>query len=242
MNVHPAYEKSLGSMNASLNMEGFLKEQKNLVLLSSSWNGVTLSVLIDPMTHIVKKALHKDGSSSYIRKLMELFCKQIIELPIQEAADHACIIIEDNLRDRSVCVPVPGIVTPENADPIFRYPLKLIREIFKEYCVEKNYKPTINFFDRQFSEGWLSLSSADRLKRVKCLLDKFLLETQSDEQLEVVEIEKDVKLIIRSLNRSDNMDFAQLLINFENVLKKELEESLYVELEEVKDLNSIRRI
>ena len=62
------------------------------------------------------------------------------------------------------------------------------------------------------------------------------------DQLEVFEIEKDVKLIIRAVNRSDKAVVSKLLMDFEKILKKELEENLYVEFEEVKDLNSLRRI
>lgn len=242
MNLHPAYEKSLSDINQPLIMEGFLKKEGDLTFLSSSWNGVTLSVLIDPIYHIVKKALYKDINSVHIKILMELFCLEIIDLPIQEAADHTCINLEYKLRDNSICGPVQGIITPENADPIFRYPLNLIRKIFKEYCEENTYKPPINFFDRQLSEGWLSLSGADRLKRAKCLLKNFLLQTKIADELDVYEIEKDVKLIIRAVNRSDNTDLSKVLMDFENVLKQELEQNLYVEFEEVKDLNSLRRI
>ncbi len=242
MNIHPVYEKSLSDINQPLTMEGFLKEQSDLTFLLSSWNGVTLSVLIDPISHTVKEALYKDGNSAHIKILMELFCMEIIDLPIQEAADHACINLEYKLRDHSICGPVQGIITPENADPIFRYPLMLIRKIFKKYCEESTYNPPINFFDRQLSEGWLSLSGADRLKKAKCLLKNFLLETKVVDELDVYEIEKDVKLIIRAVNRSDNTDLSKVLMDFENVLKKELEQNLYVEFEEIKDLNSLRRI
>ena len=51
-----------------------------------------------------------------------------------------------------------------------------------------------------------------------------------------------MKLIIRAVNRSDNTDLSKVLMDFENVLKQELEQNLYVEFEEVKDLNSLRRI
>tara|TARA_Y100000994_G_C15661059_1_gene429520 strand:- start:502 stop:1233 length:732 start_codon:yes stop_codon:yes gene_type:complete len=242
MNIHPAYEKTLSDLNIPLIMEGFLEKENDLVLLSSSWDELTLSVLIDPMSHIIKKALYRDGNSIHLKILMELFCKEIIDLPLQEAAEHTCINLEYKLRDHSLYRPVPGIITPENADPIFEYPLKLIRKVFKSYCEEYTYTPPINFFDRQLSEGWLSLSGSNRIKRARDLLKKFLSELQIEDQLEVFEIEKDVKLIIRAVNRSDKADVSKLLMDFEKILKKELEENLYVEFEEVKDLNSLRRI
>ena len=54
MNIHPAYEKTLSDLNIPLIMEGFLEKENDLVLLSSSWDELTLSVLIDPMSHIIK--------------------------------------------------------------------------------------------------------------------------------------------------------------------------------------------
>tara|TARA_Y100000814_G_scaffold281063_2_gene244903 strand:- start:1178 stop:1909 length:732 start_codon:yes stop_codon:yes gene_type:complete len=242
MNIHPAYRKLLSDLNMPLTMEGFLQEQNSLIFLSSSWNGVTLSVLIEPDSHFIKKALYLDENSIHIKILMEYFCKEIINLPVQEAADHTCINLEYKLRDHSVYAPVPGIVTPENADPIFRYPQTLIRKIFKLYREEQMYSPTINFFDRQLSEGWLSLSGADRLKKTRGLLKNFLSQAKIEDKLEVFEIDKDVKLIIRAVKRFEKTDLSKILMDFEKILKQELDENLYVEFEEVKDLNSLRRI
>jgi len=242
MNINPAYRKLLSDLNMPLTMEGFLQEQNSLIFLSSSWNGVTLSVLIEPDSHIIKKALYLDENSIHIKILMEYFCKEIINLPVQEAADHTCINLEYKLRDQTVYAPVPGIVTPENADPIFRYPQTLIRKIFKLYREEQMYSPTINFFDRQLSEGWLSLSGADRLKKTRGLLKNFLSQAKIEDKLEVFEIDKDVKLIIRAVKRFEKTDLSKILMDFEKILKQELDENLYVEFEEVKDLNSLRRI
>ena len=58
MNINPAYRKLLSDLNMPLTMEGFLQEHNSLIFLSSSWNGVTLSVLIEPHSHIIKKALY----------------------------------------------------------------------------------------------------------------------------------------------------------------------------------------
>ena len=45
------------------------------------------------------------------------------------------------------------------------------------------YSPTINFFDRQLSEGWLSLSGADRLKKTRGLIKKFLSQPKNEEKI-----------------------------------------------------------
>jgi len=72
MNIHPAYEKTLSDLNIPLIMEGFLEKENDLVLLSSSWDELTLSVLIDPMSHIIKKALYRDGNSIHLKILIFL--------------------------------------------------------------------------------------------------------------------------------------------------------------------------
>ena len=63
-----------------------------------------------------------------------------------------------------------------------------------------------------------------------------------EDKLEVFEIDKDVKLIIRAVKRFEKTDLSKILMDFEKILKQELDENLYVEFEEVKDMNSLRRI
>lgn len=69
------------------------------------------------------------GASGEWRLLLEAFCALMDGLPLGEVRDHGVLRLEHALRDPKEAPPVPGLVTPHNADPLLRRLWELVARI-----------------------------------------------------------------------------------------------------------------
>ena len=118
----------------------------------------------------IVSATHEGVVDPTEREVFEAFCQVLDGLPIQEAADHAGHHVMTRLRDPACSRPVPGIVTPWNADPLFRRPMRLIRRIRDDHAARQPAASVENFWNPTISKDWLRLAEAEQVARVEEIL------------------------------------------------------------------------
>lgn len=150
---------------------------------------VALEALVDPDTHRILRLHHHrvrtrggvfEPHPPHERAPLNALCDVSLGRSVQDVSEHAAIRMENALRDRADHRPVEGVVQPENADPLFEGPLKLVRQLLKNYRDETGYKITMNFEEgpvRQASSGWDTRTASERMQRVRAALPAVCPET-----------------------------------------------------------------
>ena len=177
------------------------------------------------------------------QEVFDAFCAVIDGLPIQEAADHAGHHVMARLQDPAGPRPVPGITTPWNADPLYRRPLRLIRQIRDDWAAHQPEASTENFWNPTISKDWLTLDEAGQLARIDQVLDAFRAERGlASDDLVAVGVETNIRVLLAF---SDAVSYAlkpALLMDAERRLRAATGVRLEVFAEEMADGNRIRRL
>ena len=191
----------------------------------------------------VVKAAHEDVIDPAEREVFDAFCRVLEGLPIQEAADHAGHHVMAAQHAPGQARPVPGIVTPWNADPRFHRPMRMIRRIRADYAARRPSASVENFWNPTISKDWLRLDEAKQLACVDEILSAFLAERGLvSGNLVAVGIENNIRILLAF---SEEVGYAQkpaLLMDFERKLRTATGDRLEVFAEEMADGNRIRRL
>jgi hypothetical protein len=188
-------------------------------------------------------ATHEGVADPAEARVFDAFCEVLNGLPIQEAADHAGHHVMARLERPDGAPPVPGIVTPWNADPLYRRPMSLIRRIRADHAAGRPSAGTENFWNPAISKDWLRLDEADQLTRVDEVLNDFLAERGlAPGSLVAVGVEHNIRVLLAF---SDSVGYQlkpALLMAFERELRARSGDRLEVFAEEMADGNRIRRL
>jgi hypothetical protein len=122
--MHRCYQAALKAYEGRALHRGFPREAP---WIESSEAGARLGVRLGSNETILEARY--DGTPGELGQLLEAFCESIVGLPLSEARDHGVLRLEYRLRDRAEAPPVPGLVTPENADPLFAALHRLARAL-----------------------------------------------------------------------------------------------------------------
>jgi len=199
--------------------------------------------LVDPTDHIIQTASHQGAANPRLAALLDRLCAVITGLPIQEASDHGVIRLEKDLRAPGSSPPVPGVISPEAADPAFELPLRLIRRSLALYREKTGYGETASNYDPGPSAEWLALPEADRRQRIAAALTAAETETgQASGDVTITAIEYDVRVVVRFKDGLANGDKQHHIMKIEKILKNTVDRRLEVYQEELKDSNVIRRL
>ena len=241
-NLNPIYHKNVEKVCESIKYEKSIIPKKGMVLITSSDQAGSLEVLVDS-NHIISQASHQGCSSIPQKGVLDEFCRIITGLPLLEAADHGVILLEDQLRDHSFDRPVPGIVLPKNADPIFKLPLLLIREVLSQHRKATKFDSNINFYLHESSTEWTQLSNNDRFDK----LNKFLVEfcerfPFQTKDIEFVKISKNGKVIMTMNENIDRKEKPRYILQLEMAIQEKIEPTLRLYLQEKKDDSTLRRL
>jgi len=236
--VHPVYKEGLRKASLLRSHEGELSLESGIEPLRATSGDVLLAVQIEPSNHTVLKARYLGASSDIQKGLLEVLCRIMEGKPILECSDHAVIYLEHELRDHSQFPPVPGVVTPENADPIFSQATHLVRSLMAEYRQRTGFASTVNFYDPPSSGSWRALSQDERIRRVQNALDGH----PAGQGLEVVSLEGLKRVVIKFNGESDSGVKQSRLIELENFIKNTIDPVLQVYILPMVDKNKIRRI
>jgi hypothetical protein len=158
--------------------------------------------------------------------------------PILECADHGMIYVERQLRDTSQPAPVPGIVTPENADPIFSSLTLLVRELFACYRRRIGFNSTANSYDLPPTIEWLALPEDKKVEKVQAAIGRHPLGLG----IEVVRTEGSKRVSVMFQHALGPNSTASRLMQLEAYIQSEVEPTLELETEPRADANKIRRI
>jgi len=177
------------------------------------------------------------------RKVFDAFCRVLPGLPIQEAADHAGHHVMVRLRGTDDRPPVPGIVTPWNADPMYSRPMRLIRRIRADDAARRPEASFENFWNPMISKDWLRLDEAGQLAQVDRILGDFLAERGlATGNMLAVGIENNIRVLIAFSQDVDYQRKPALLMDIERKLRAATGDRLEVFAEEMADSNRIRRL
>jgi hypothetical protein len=202
----------------------------------------TLSCSINSKSHTIELANFSGSGTQAEYQALNQLCSKIEKRPIQEASDHACIELENDLRDVLAPGSVKGIVTPQNATPFLKTPLNLIRSTYRQYRDKTGYSPKWNFWYKSATESWKDQSLENRkatvynvfesMKHPVVTKEKFRVESATDKGQITVDLDSDL---------SDEVT-PSFLMALESKLQDELHFEAEVLLDETKDKNSKRRL
>lgn len=230
--IHPTYQRELSEAMHDLRHLGRLSTEDDVYF--ASVDGVTLACYIKD--GLVKEAKHWGAKGAFL-PLIDRLCDIILDSPLQEAAEHGTIRLERVLRNLNVPPPVQGLVTPDNADPVFLLPKRLIRDVYQQWRSIHATEEGWNDFDRPLSVRWQRLSDEEKIAQINSALPPILSELKIPySDVAVLEIRGQRLFFARN-------DFAKLsrsgadLMAIERELKKRIEPGLDVVLEGLEDKN-----
>jgi hypothetical protein len=236
--VHTVYKERLKKKSQMCPHEGALSPDYGLELVQTSRENATLMALVEPSQHSVKKAAFHGARSGDERAVLDLLCQFMEGKPILECADHGMIYVERQLRDTSQPAPVPGIVTPENADPIFSSLTLLVRELFACYRRRIGFNSTANSYDLPPTIEWLALPEDKKVEKVQAAIGRHPLGLG----IEVVRTEGSKRVSVMFQHALGPNSTASRLMQLEAYIQSEVEPTLELETEPRADANKIRRI
>lgn len=241
--VRPHYRERLKTMAATVTHEQHVEEQQGKVFVEATTDHGVLRAIVSPGNHTIEQAAFEGGFSLPQRGMMEGLCRIIEGKPIQECAEHALLSLEYLLRDPHRPLPVAGIVMPENADPLFAVPQKLVRGLFNAYKEKIGYAPGWNFFHPAASEVWRRLTADEKLRTLKGIAVEFCKEQQMAETaVEVLSCDRMVRVTVRLQEGFASTSKQGILMRLEKAFKGLAEKTIEVYTEELKDKNTIRRL
>jgi hypothetical protein len=243
LTIHTVYQDRLAKALVSPSHAAVLAPETGLILVEATSEDVTLAVLVDPATHIVRRVAYRGTLTRVHRGMLEVLCDIMIDRPMLECSDHAVICLEHEMRDPSRPRPVPGIITPGNADPAFRLPHTLVRDLAQAYWHAAGTSGGENFFDPPAAPAWRALTREERLEKVQRALIDICTDLQlSDAAIASVTVGGDNRVFLDLTVEMPNAVKGALLMTIEALLRVRVESQLHVYTVEQKDRNKIRRL
>ncbi|MGH7661640.1 MAG: hypothetical protein ACRENA_12105 [Vulcanimicrobiaceae bacterium] len=239
--VGAPYREAIRNAAGRVSHEGEPQVPHGTTRHAASLDGMTLIIAVNER-HVIVAAGHTGAVTRPDRAVLDAMCGILAGLPVQEAADHAALRLERALRADGER-PVPGIVLPENADPAFVRPSRLVREVAAAYAAFSGYAPGRNTFTPRPSDEWLALPRDDKMRRLGEAIDEA---TESlglrPGDLTVMDIEHHIRA---TLAFAENVDVAvkpRAIMTLERKLRGSLEPALQLFSIELKDANKLRRL
>jgi hypothetical protein len=237
--VHPCYQKSLETASKQISNEGEFSdtEKSGFQYVSSTIDGMTLHILVDEKG-IVHKAKHSNAKDCN-RIVLDKLCEVLVNRPLQEGSEHGVLRLEFLMRSKSVTPPVLGLVTPTNADPIFKTPLALVRACYSTLLKEKRISEIWNNWEDPTSVDWVNLSDEAKIQAVQmALLESSRTNQLPYNDLDVLLIKHNTRVVLMRKSYSGSFIFGKHLMLLEKELKARLNPSLELVLESLEDKNN----
>ena len=242
LKLKPIYRKKIQKISQYIAYENSLETKQGMKLITCTEEEESLTVLVDS-DHLIREAAHQ-GSKSIVHKgVLDELCRIIIGLPVLEVGDHGIILLENSIRDDSFKRPVTGVVLPHNADPIFRLPLLLTREILSQYRKAMKFNTTVNFYIAPAKIEWTQLSNDEQIYKLNNSLieicEQFPFKASD---IEVVKTNKTGKVVLKMSDNIDKKKVPEHLMHLEKAIQEKVEQTLRLYFEERKDDSTLRRL
>lgn len=235
--IGPLYAGAVAALAAAAKPAPAPTPATNHVLVTASCEGLRLQAVVSA-DHTVS-GLYYDGARTPVASgLAEAMCQMLVGLPILEIANHGAIRVEYQLRGDGVPPPVPGIAIPEASDPAFAVVDHLNRQLLADYRAKTGYSVWRNLFDAPPGPVWMKASEPERCQM---LLDAFSKDGVPPQEVSIIAIEYDVRVVI-SLDGERARNPAVHMLKLERSIKRHVDSRLELFLAEAKDHNKLRRL
>jgi hypothetical protein len=239
--VGAAYRDAIRAAAGSILHEGALDLPYGTTAFEASRDGVILDVAVDER-HGIAAAAHRGTTTRVDRAIMERLCTILTGLTMQEAHDHAAIRLEYALRNPDVRRPVAGVVAPENADPAFARPVRLIHDLVSRYAATTGFRLGDNRYTARAGAAWIALDRDGRLAALNAAADEASPQLGLvPGQIHIVDLETPIKAIVAFRDDVDVKVKPRVLMQLERHLHA-IEPTLQLFSVELKDANKIRRL
>lgn len=223
-----------------------LAETERLTHEDASLRGGKVSIAIDD-AGLIRAARHGGVQPETRRRLVELMCREIEGRTVQDASDHAGVLVVHRLRTRGGTRPAAGILLPANAGSEVPAALELVRAACREHQARSGSERKANFFELGPSAAWRGLPAPDKLRRVTQATQEFCAAQGTGALATPVRVDKDIHgHEIRVIVQVDGVSAAEgvplFLRRLERYLKQNVEQALQVYLEPLKDQSVLRRL
>ncbi len=185
---------------------------------------------------VVRGAAHA-GGGRWSQAAHEAFCRAVIGLPVEEALAHGVHRAMHRLLDPDAGRPVPGVMTPRNASPVFAALADAVGHFTRASALDDST------YAAAPSEAWRALSYDEKLARVRAALrvacDACGI---APEQVEAVSLQGDVRV---QIDFADDVPVSRrraVAMPLEAELQARVEPALRIEREARRDLSPLRRL
>ena len=213
---------------------------------AAAGNG-TVSLEVDD-GGFIRAARHHGVQPAVRRALLELMCREVEGRTVQDASDHAAVLVIHRLRQRADSRPAPGILLPANAGTEVVAALEMLRGACRKYQEKSGLERQANFFELGPSPAWQALPAPEKVRKVAEAIGAFCrAEGKAPTAARLDHVEKDIygheiRVIIQMDATAEREGVPFFLRRLERFLKGNLEKALQVYLEPVKDKNVLRRL
>jgi hypothetical protein len=226
--VHPAYRAALREAQKSPRhaFTGHQPAAPGEIWRSAHLEGAGLHLRVNSEA-MVTAALHE--SKGTLRPMLDRLAALLVGRPLQEGVEHGVIRLERSLRDPQAAPPVKGVVTPENADPLFVICLRLVRGLAAG---------GENAWRDPLPEQWLSLVEEEKSRQAAAALKAALADLGlPDPGLELVGLKSQRRLVVTYPSSPANKYWHYHLIDLERALRARLGFDAEIQLEDIADRN-----
>lgn len=177
---------------------------------------------------IVVEAFH-EGKGVHA-PLLDCFVEALLGRSLAEGAEHAVIRLERQLRDPREAPPVPGLVTPENSDPLFRDLQALIRTLAAPAEASSWVDPV--------PPAWMALSLEEKMAAALSAIHGALARLSlADPGLELLGVKNEKRFVISYPAGEAHRHWHHHLIELERALRRELGFEAELQLSDLSDRN-----
>ena len=155
---------------------------------------------------------------------------------IQEIYDHATLYVMEKFSEKTLS---KILLVKNHKEQFYRDLQDLLRSMAKEIMYKYSVKRKINFSYKKTSSWWLLLSQNEKERIV---YDNFEKQTNLlRKDIKILEIDRN-KITIRFLLKIKPEDKAKKLLDTELFLRKTVESTIELFVEELKDQSPLRRL
>lgn len=246
LKINPFYEdviKKLNSVIKNQYNEDNLKKNLEQIKVKLSEN-ICLYLFVENQNVI--DILIKSKNNDNLTKALDLFCTISKNKPFQEIAEHGAIYLEYELRKHSekpsLKSNVNGIFLPSNSGGLFNLLNLKLREVYEDYVNKNNIKPELNKSYYAPNPNWIKLNFKEQKSLVNNILNKniFRQHNISEEDISLNRVIQNNRLEFNLSNRLKGDFEEKILFEIEDVLKKEIDNSIELLTLEEEDSNVLR--
>ena len=181
------------------------------------------------------------AASPSLSSAMDCLCGIMLGLPLPEIREHAIVRLEHLLRDQSKKTPVPGIVLPKNADPLFAKAGSLLGALLAKAGATPAGK--INFYDRKPAPAWKAMAAEEREQACRIVADAHSSSLLGYEQgIRVVDAHRPYAVTVKFEGEAPVAQKRRAALELEKIFRAKCDPRLEVFCLEMKDASQLRRL